>query len=153
VTDDTSHADPWTATVAQMQQELLQRWLKLSAAPAEVSALFEWWPKLAATAVPLSFQQFGPAWELYFSLGRTMLQELGGGDAKAADPASRARAFATVMETWFEQLGSQLGRVEHVAAHAPAGSRQITCALFPDGARVRAPREMPRTLRARPDGV
>lgn len=111
MTDDTSHADPWTATVAQMQQELLQRWLKLSAAPAEVSALFEWWPKLAETAVPLSFQQFGPAWELYFSLGRTMLQELGGGDAQAADPASRARAFATVMETWFEQLGSQLGQL------------------------------------------
>jgi class III poly(R)-hydroxyalkanoic acid synthase PhaE subunit len=108
--DDTSRADPWSAAVAQMQQELLHRWLKLSAAPAEVSALFEWWPKLAATAAP-SLQQFGPAWELYFSLGRTMLQEFGSGEAKAADPASRARSFAAAMQTWFEQFGAQLGQL------------------------------------------
>jgi len=114
VTDDSPHADPWSATVAQIQQELLQHWLKLSAAPAEMSALFDSWPKLAssaASALPPSLQQFGPAWELYFSLGRTMLQEFGGGDAKAADPASRARSFAAVMETWFEQFGSQLGQL------------------------------------------
>ena len=29
MTEDTPRADPWSATVAQMQQELLQRWLKL----------------------------------------------------------------------------------------------------------------------------
>jgi hypothetical protein len=97
-----------------MQQELLQRWLKLSAAPADVSGMFDWWPKIAATAgsgLPPSFEQFGAAWELYFSLGRAALQEFGGGDAKAGDLASRARSLAAVMNTWFEQLGSQLGQL------------------------------------------
>jgi hypothetical protein len=49
MTENTS-ADPWSATVLQMQQELLQRWLKTSAAPAEVSGMFDWWSKLAASA-------------------------------------------------------------------------------------------------------
>jgi len=112
--DETPHADAWSATVAQMQQEMLQHWLKWSAAPANASGPFEWWPKLGATAasaLPPSFQQFGPAWELYFSLGRALLQDFGGGEAKAADLASRAQSFAAVMDTWFEQLGSQLGQL------------------------------------------
>jgi class III poly(R)-hydroxyalkanoic acid synthase PhaE subunit len=111
--EDTPKADAWGATVAQMQQELLQRWLKLSAAPADASGVFEWWPKLganAASGLPPSFQQLAPAWELYFSLGRAVLQEFGGGDAKA-DLASRAQSFAAVMNTWFEQMGSQFGQL------------------------------------------
>jgi hypothetical protein len=113
MTENTS-ADPWSATVLQMQQELLQRWLKTSAAPAEVSGMFDWWSKLAASAgsaVPLSIQQSGAAWELYFSLGRAVLREFGGGEAKTGDPASRARAFAAVMQAWFEQLGSHLAQL------------------------------------------
>jgi hypothetical protein len=114
MTENTSHGDPWSATILQMQQELLQRWLKLSAAPAEVAGMFDWGSKLAATAgsaLPPSIQQSGAAWELYFSLGRAVLQELGGGDAKAGDPASRARSFAAVMGAWFEQLGSHFAQL------------------------------------------
>jgi hypothetical protein len=114
MTEDTPHADPWSATVAQMQQELLQRWLKLNAAPADASGMFEWWPKLAATAggaLPPSFEQFSAAWERYFSLGRAALQEFGGGDASAGDLASRARSFAAAMDTWFGQLGTQFGQL------------------------------------------
>ena len=114
MTESTCREDPWNATMLQMQQELLQRWLKLSAAPAEVSGMFDWWPKLAATAgsgVPPAFQQSGAAWELYFSLGRAVLQEFGGGDASAGDPASRARSLAAVMDAWFKQMGSHLGQL------------------------------------------
>jgi len=114
MTESTCREDPWNATMLQMQQELLQRWLKLSAAPAEVSGMFDWWPKLAATAgsgVPPAFQQSGAAWELYFSLGRAVLQEFGAGDANAGDPASRARSFAAVMDAWFKQMGSHLGQL------------------------------------------
>src|SRR5450755_935433 len=112
--ESTSREGPWNATMLQMQQELLQRWLKLSAAPAEVAGMFDWWPKLAATAgsgVPPSFQQSGAAWELYFSLGRAVLQEFGAGDANAGDPASRARSFAAVLDAWFKQMGSHLGQL------------------------------------------
>jgi hypothetical protein len=111
--EETSHADAWGATVAQMQQEMLQHWLKWSATPADASGLYEWWPKSDATgasAFSPSFLQFGPAWELYFRLGRAVLQEFGGGAAKSADIASRAQSFAAVMNGWFEQLGSQLGQ-------------------------------------------
>jgi hypothetical protein len=97
-----------------MQQELLQLWLKTSAAPADGSTLFEWWPKIAAMAgsgLPPSFQQLGAVWEQYFNLGRAMLQEPSGEDGKGADLASRARSFAVVMNTWFEQLSSQLGQM------------------------------------------
>jgi hypothetical protein len=114
MTESTCREDPWNATMLQMQQELLQRWLKLSAAPAEVSGMFDWWPKLAATAgsgVPSAFQQSGAAWELYFSLGRAVLQEFGAGDANAGDPASRARSLAAVMDAWFKQMGSHLGEL------------------------------------------
>jgi Poly(R)-hydroxyalkanoic acid synthase subunit (PHA_synth_III_E) len=114
MTESTSREDPWNATLLQMQQELLQRWLKLSAAPAEVSGMFDWWSKLAATAesgVPPSFQQSGAAWELYFSLGRAVLQEVGAGDANAADPASQVRSFAAVMDAWFKQMSSHLGQL------------------------------------------
>jgi hypothetical protein len=114
MTESTSREGSWSATVLQMQQELLQRWLKLSAAPAEVAGMFDWGPKLGAAAgcgVPPSMQQSGAAWELYFSLGRAALQEFGAGDAKAGDPASRARSFAAVMDTWFKQMGSHLGQL------------------------------------------
>jgi class III poly(R)-hydroxyalkanoic acid synthase PhaE subunit len=114
MTEDTSRGDPWSSAVAQMQQELLQRWLKMSAAPADGSALFEWWPKIAAMAgsgLPPSFQQLGAVWEQYFSLGRAVLQESSGEHGKGADLASRARSFAAVMNTWFEHLSSQLGQM------------------------------------------
>jgi class III poly(R)-hydroxyalkanoic acid synthase PhaE subunit len=112
--EDASHADPWSTTLAQMQQQMLQHWLKWSAAPANASGLFEWCPKAGANAAsvpPPSFQQFGPAWELYLSLGRAALQEFGGGEAKTVDPASRAQSFAAVMNTWLERWGSQLGQL------------------------------------------
>jgi hypothetical protein len=117
MTEDPSERDPWSSTVAQMQQELLQRWVKLSAAPADGSAMFDWWPKIAATAasgLPPSFEQLGAVWELYFNLGRAMLQESSGVDGKPADPASRARSFAAAMDTWFKQLSSQLSQMTNL---------------------------------------
>jgi Poly(R)-hydroxyalkanoic acid synthase subunit (PHA_synth_III_E) len=113
MTEEPPQSDPWSSTVAQMQQELLQRWIKLSAAPADGSAMFDWWPKItAATAsgLPPSFEQLGAVWELYFNLGRAMLQESNGADGKPADLASRARSFAAGMDTWFKQLGAQLSQ-------------------------------------------
>jgi len=112
MTEDAPPADPWSATVVQMQQELLQRWLKLSAAPADGSAMFEWWPKFAAGAaggLPPSFEQFAAAWERYFSLGRAALQEFSGGEGKGGDLAGQARSFAAAMQSSFEKLGTQLG--------------------------------------------
>jgi hypothetical protein len=113
MTDPGPSADRWTATLLQMQQELLQRWLKASTAPAEVAGLFDGWSKLAtpgAQGLPPSMQQSAAAWEQFFGLGRAMLQGLASGDASAADAASRARSFAGALNTWFEQLGSRLGQ-------------------------------------------
>lgn len=115
MTEDAPWSDPWSSTVAEMQRELLQGWLNMGVAPAQGSALFEWWPKVAAmpgsSALPPSFQQLGALWEQYFNLGRAMLQESSGEDGKGADLASRARSFAAVMNAWFEQLGAQVGQM------------------------------------------
>jgi hypothetical protein len=113
MTDPDPSADRWTATLLQMQQELLQRWLKTSAAPAEVAGLFDGWSKLAtqgAPGLPPSMQQSAAAWEQFFGLGRAVLQSLAGGDASPADAASRARSFAGALNAWFEQLGSKLAQ-------------------------------------------
>ena len=136
--EDTPRGDPWASTVAQMQQELLQRWLKMGAAPADGSALFEWWPKIAATAasrLPPSFDQLGAVWEQYFNLGRAMLQESSGGDGKGADLASRARSFAAVMNTWFERLSSQLGQMANFR-NPPDAQLWWQTLMQPPGARV-----------------
>lgn len=112
MTEDAPHGDPWLATVARMQQELLQRWL--SAAPAGASGMFDGWPKMGATTtsgLPPSFQQLGAVWELYFNLGRAVLQESSGEEGKPADLASRAHAFAAAMDAWFQQQSSQLGQM------------------------------------------
>jgi hypothetical protein len=114
MTEDRSERDPWSSTVAQMQQELLQRWLTLGAAAADGPAMFDSWPKMTATAasgLPPSFEQLGAVWELYFNLGRAMLQESNGADGKPADLASRARSFAAGMDTWFKQLSAQLSQM------------------------------------------
>lgn len=106
--DSSSQTDPWPGTLLQMQQELLQRWLKQSSGPADVSGMFDWWLKRAATAeggAPPFMREFSNAWEQYLGLGRALAQS----DANAADPAGRARSFAAIMNTWFEELGARFG--------------------------------------------
>ena len=137
MTEDAPRSDPWSSTVAEMQRELLQGWLKMSAAPAQGSALFEWWPRGAAMAgssgLPPSFQQLGAVWEQYFNLGRAMLQEPSGEDGKGADLASRARSFAAVMNAWFEQLGAQVGQMANFRT-APDAQTWWQTVMQPPGA-------------------
>jgi len=45
--------------------------------------------------------------------------------AKEADLASRARSYAVVMNTWFEQLSSQLGQTGETSEPAPECSTMV----------------------------